>query len=220
MLNAASKAMGDMVSSELRTIMFRTLILTLVLFAVVIASVEILLSNTVELSWPWADWAMGLGMGIFLLIASLFLMPPTVALFAGLFLDEVAALVEQKHYSADKRGIALSGIASLGMALRFAALGLLANLLLLPFVVFGVGAVLMLGVNAYLIGREYFELAAMRHMTAFKARELRRKNAVGVFLAGIIPAALSFVPLVNLMAPLFSTSYFIHLFKQVQESSV
>jgi len=219
MLNAASKAMGDMVSSELRTIMFRTLILTLVLFAVVIASVEILLSNTVELSWPWADWAMGLGMGIFLLIASLFLMPPTVALFAGLFLDEVAALVERKHYSLDKPGIPLSGITSLWMALRFSALALLVNLLLLPAIAFGVGAILMLGVNAYLISREYFEMAAMRHMTAFEARDLRRRNAPMVFIAGTIPAALSIVPFVNFLAPLYSTSYFIHLFKRVQGSS-
>jgi len=220
MLIAASRALTDVASAELRTILLRALMLTLLLVAVVIVCMEILLSMAVELSWPWADWAMGLGIGIFLVIASLFLMPPTVSLFAGLFLDEVAVLVERKHYSMDKPGIALSGFASLWMALRFFALGLLVNLLLLPSIAFGVGAILMLGVNAYLISREYFEMAAMRHMTAYEARDLRRNNAAMVFVAGIIPAVLSFTPLVNLIAPLFSTGYFIHLFKQVQASSV
>ena len=40
-----------------------------------------------------------------------------------------------------------------------------------------------------------------------------------VFAAGFIPAVLALVPLVNLTVPLFSTSYFVHIFKRVKRSS-
>ncbi len=59
----------------------------------------------------------------------------------------------------------------------------------------------------------------MRHMPAEAARTLRRENGPFVFLAGLLPAAISLVPIVNLAVPLFATSYFTHLFKSVRASS-
>ena len=51
------------------------------------------------------------------------------------------------------------------MGLRFAALSLLVNLAVLVLTLFtGVGFVALFVLNGYLLGREYFELAAMRHL--------------------------------------------------------
>ena len=52
-------------------------------------------------------WA--LGTGLVLLVAFFFLMAPVTAIFAGLFLDEVAAQVEQRHYPARSAGHAPAG---------------------------------------------------------------------------------------------------------------
>jgi CysZ protein len=62
-------------------------------------------------------------------------------------------------------------------------------------------------------------MVAMRHMSAEEAKTLRRENGPSVFLAGLVPAVLSLVPVVNLAVPLFATSYFTHLFKSVRASS-
>ncbi len=74
-------------------------------------------------------------------------------------------------------------------------------------------------INAYLISREYFEMAAMRVMAPEEARDLRRENAMTVLIAGLLPALLALVPIVNLTVPLFATSYFVHLFRTVRASS-
>jgi CysZ protein len=82
-----------------------------------------------------------------------------------------------------------------------------------------VGVFIMWLANAYLLSREYFEMTSLRHMPPAQARALRRSHASGVFLAGLIPAGLAFIPLANLIVPMFSTSYFTHLFKALGEAS-
>jgi CysZ protein len=146
-------------------------------------------------------------------------MAPVTALFAGLFLDDVAAKVEQAHYANDKAGEPLSVMNGLGVSLRFGALLLLVNILALPLVFTGIGAVALVIINAYMLSREYFEMAAMRHLAIEEAREFRKANAVDVFVAGMLPALMTLVPFLNLLVPLFSTSYFVHLFKRLRRSS-
>jgi len=53
-------------------------------------------------------------------------------------------------------------------------------------------------------------------MPAHEAHALRKFNAARVFAAGLIPAGLALIPVVNLFVPLFATSYFVHIFKKVQ----
>ena len=94
-------------------------------------------------------------------------------------------------------------------------------MIILPLVFFaGFGIVLLLATNAYLISREYFEMAATRFISANAARDLRQKNGRMLFVAGLVPAALSLIPIVNLIVPLFATSYFVHIFKRVSGSLV
>ena len=96
---------------------------------------------------------------------------------------------------------------------------LVVNLAVLPMVFFGFGAFLLVAANAYLIGREYFEMVAMRHMPLEEAKLLRRENSPTIFVAALLPALMSLIPVLNLTTPLFSTAYFTHLFKSVQASS-
>ena len=219
MLKASFKALGDLFSPEFRSVLFKALGLTLALFVAVLIGVEILLVSLTQFSWPWADWVLGVGTGIALLVAFFFLMSPVTAAFAGLFLDQVAEKVEARHYPQDPRGTSLPAARAISMALQFFLVVLVVNLAVLPVVLFGVGAIALVAANAYLLSREYFEMVAMRHMPAEQARILRRENGPSVFLAGLLPAVLSLLPVVNLAVPLFATSYFTHLFKSVKASS-
>ena len=219
MVKALLMAFGDLFSPEFRRVWFRALGLTLVLFIVVMVVAQFILVTLTNFSWPWADELLGVGLGLALFVAFFFLMGPVTAAFAGLFLDRIAELVEQRHYPLDPPGSALPMVKSILFALKFFVVVLAVNLAVLPVVFLGVGAVALVAANAYLIGREYFEMVAMRHMATEDAREMRKQNGPAIFFAGLVPAVVSLIPVVNLAVPLFATSYFTHLFKSVRASS-
>lgn len=219
MIIAAFKAFGDLFAPEFRAVLFKALGLTLALFIALLIAVEVLLVTLTQFSWPWADWVLGIGTGLALVVAFFFLMSPVTAAFAGLFLDDVAKKVETRHYPADRPGVPLPASTAIVMAIQFFLIVLLVNLAVLPVVLFGIGAIALVAANAYLLSREYFEMVAMRHMPREEARALRQHNSVPIFVAGLLPALLALVPFVNLIVPLFATSYFVHLFKSVRASS-
>ena len=216
---SAFRAFGDLFSPEFRSVLFKALGLTLALFIAVLVISELLVASFTHFSWPWADRLVEVGTGLALIVAFFFLMSPVTAAFAGLFLDQIAAKVEERHYPWDPRGMPLPAGSAILIAIQFFVVMLVVNLAVLPTVFFGFGAFVLVAANAYLIGREYFEMVAMRHMPVEEARILRRENSPTIFIAALLPAFMSLVPFVNLAVPLFSTSYFTHLFKSVQASS-
>ncbi len=219
MISAAYKALGDLLSREFHSILFKAIGLTLALFIAVLTGVEILLGYLVAMPSPWADTMAAIGAGLVLLVAFFFMMAPVTAIFAGLYLDDVAGRVEAKHYGQDHKGVPLSTFRAMQTSLQFALVTLVVNIAVLPLVFTGIGAVALIVVNAYLLSREYFEMVAMRHMPVDEARLLRKENTPRVFTAGLLPALLSIIPVVNLAVPLFATSYFVHIFRQVRASS-
>jgi CysZ protein len=130
------------------------------------------------------------------------------------------ASIWKKHYPNELEGKALSTFKALGFSVQFGLLVLAINILALPLVFTGFGAIVLVVINAYLLSREYFEMAAMRFMEPQEAKDFRKENGAAVFVAGFIPAVMTLVPIVNLTVPLFSTSYFVHLFKQAKRSSL
>ena len=154
-----------------------------------------------------------------IVVLAIFLMVPVTSFFAGFFLDRVAGLVERKDYPRGPARPRASLCASDRHRDPIRAPALALNILLRPSFFFGIGAITMVVANAYLLGRQYFEMAAMRHMPVEEARKLRKENAPQIFMVGLVPAVLALVPFVNLIVPLFSTSYFVHILKQVRASS-
>lgn len=213
MLEAALRAFHATFSPGLRQVLWKALGLTLVLFIVIFTAVQVALSMLVGLPWPWLETLIAVATGLGLLAGLFFLMAPVTALFAGLFLDEIADLVERRDYPRDRPGTALPTVKAALIGVRFGLLVLAVNLALLPTLLLGIGAVAMVLANAFLLGREYFEMVAMRHMTPDEARRLRKENAPRILAAGFIPAFLVAVPLVNIITPIFSTAYFVHIFK-------
>ena len=220
MLIAATKALGDLLSPAFRTVLFKSLGLTLLLFVAVFAAVQAVFQMLALVPWPWLETILAIGAGLGLFAAFFFLMAPVTAMFAGLFLDEIALKVEARHYPGEAVGQSLSTLMALKTGVQFGLLVLLINVLALPLVFTGFGAIVLVVINAYLLSREYFEMAASRFMPVDDARALRQQNGAQVFMAGLLPAVMSLVPILNLTVPLFATAYFVHLFKRVQRSSV
>lgn len=182
------------------------------------------------LAWPWLDalipdlpaWAgwlgvvgtviagLGLALGLALLIA------PVTAMIAGLFLDDVAEVVEREDYPSDPPGRPLAFWPALASSAKFVGVVLAGNLLaLVLLLVPGVNIAAFFIVNGYLLGREFFEFAAMRQRTPAEARALRRRHAPTVFGAGLVIAAFMAAPVLNLATPLFAAAMMVHLHKMV-----
>ncbi|MGE3874560.1 MAG: sulfate transporter family protein [Parvibaculaceae bacterium] len=219
MIKAAFAALADMLSPDFRSVLFKAIALAVLLLVAVIAGVVILLDMLKLAPWGWGNDIIEVAAGLGLAVLAFFMIAPVTALFAGLYLDHIARLVERKHYPQDPPGRELPMLKAVRLGVQFGLLVLIVNLAVLPMLFFGIGAIALLIANAYLLSREYFEMAAMRHMPVEEAKLLRRENAPQVFAAGFIPAVLALVPLVNLTVPLFSTSYFVHIFKRVKRSS-
>ena len=88
----------------------------------------------------------------------------------------------------------------------------------MPFLLFaGLGLVIMFVATAYLLGREYFQLAAMRFRPPAEAKAMRRANRGTVFLAGLFIAAFVSIPIVNLATPLFAMAFMVHMHKRLSQ---
>lgn len=219
MLKAAVLALGDLLSPAFRGVLLKAVGLTLGLFVAVFLAAEFAIEKLTHLPWPWAQSLLEVGAGLALLVAFFFLMAPVTAMFAGVFLDGIAARVEALHYPQDRPGEPLPTRLALITGVQFGLLVLAVDLAALPLVFTGIGAAVLVAINAYLISREYFEMAAMRHMPIAEARALRREHAPQVMFAGLLPALAALVPLLNILVPLFATAYFTHIFKMAARSS-
>lgn len=226
-LEATRAAASRLFSAEFRGVFFKSLGLTLLALVALWFGLKELF-DLLALPWidvllpgfpGWAGWlalitaivaGIGLALGLALLIA------PVTAIVAGLFLDDVAEVVEKGDYPADPPGRPVPPLRAALLSLKFFGIVVLGNVLaLLLLLVPGINIAAFFLVNGYLLGREFFEFAAMRFRSEAEAKALRRKHAGTVFLAGLVIAAFLAIPLLNLLTPLFAASMMVHLHKMV-----
>ena len=216
MLQAAALAFRDIFSPPFRGALLKSLALTIALLIALWLLLQWLLATWVAAPWPWLDTAFSVLTGVGLLIGLGFLVAPVTALFAGLFLDDAAEVVERTHYGADPIGRPLPFARSIATSMRFLGLVLIVNAVALPLVLaVGFGFLIFLSANAYLLGREYFELAALRHYDEASVRRMRSRNSAKVFGAGLFIAGFLAIPILNLLTPLFATALMVHLYKRI-----
>ena len=222
--DAARIAVFELLSPPFRAVFIKTLGLT------VLALVALWFGLTSLVEWlalpwlqtllpgipSWAGWLGGIIAAIALAFGMALLVAPVTAVIAGLFLDDVAEVVERTDYPRDPVGRAMPALRSLLLAIKFFGVVILGNIVaLMLLLVPGINIAAFFIVNGYLLGREFFEFAAMRFRPEDEARALRRQYAGTVFLAGLVIAAFLAVPLLNLVTPLFAAAMMVHLHKAV-----
>ena len=215
MLTAAGQAFREMFTPPFRAVLFKCVGFTIALLVLLIIAVEWSFSHFVQ--WPdWIETAIEWLGVLALVVGSIFLIPPVTSLIAGLYLDDIAATVELTNYPLDPPGKELPTLAAIALALTFFVVVLLVNIVaLFLLLVPGVNLIAFYIGNGYLLGREYFELAAMRHMPPLEAKKLRQANQLTVFLAGLVIAGIASVPILNLITPLFATAFMVHMYKDL-----
>ena len=223
MLHAVQQSFEQIFSPPFRAILLKsvglTILLLLVIGGLLFFAMDWLLGGLIASYLPESSiygWLLGVGLGIGLA----FLVGPTSSLFAGLFTDEIAEAVEKRYYAVDRPGTAQPVPLALYTSLKFTLAVIAVNLLaLLIFFLPGVNIGIFFLANGYLLGRDYFEVAALRHMSNRQVKNLRRRHGLKVFIAGLLIAGLMALPVINILTPLFATAFMVHIFKQTAEAA-
>lgn len=171
----------------------------------------------------WLDDLLSFASFIFMMVLSFFLMVPVASAITSMFLDEVADAVEVRHYP----HLPPATKVPFGDALRD-TLNYLGVLVGVNVVAFIIGALLsavipvalpliFYGVNGFLLGREYFTLAAIRRLGRAGAKALRRRHRGTIWLAGLLMALPLSIPLVNLFIPILGAATFTHIFHALND---
>lgn len=216
MIQDAYLAFAQLFTAPFRRVLIRCLVLALVLLIAGAYLLDRVLALFVSTPYPWLDTTIAVAAALGLVGAAIFLVPPVTILVAGVFADDIAALVEARYYPADQPGRPLPVVQAGWLATKFFLVVLAVNLaalflLLLP----EINLVAFFLANAYLLSREYFELAAMQFRGVDEAKAMRRENAGRIFVAGLLIAALVSVPILNLVTPLFGTALMVHTHKRL-----
>jgi uncharacterized protein involved in cysteine biosynthesis len=219
---AALSQMGD---PRFRSVLLRGVGLTLVLLfaigALFVWGVGLFVGDVVTLPWVgeigWIDNVLSWAMVPLMMVLSVFLMVPVASAITSLFLDEVAQAVEDRHYPALGPAQPVSFADGMRDSLGFMGILIGANLVaLLLYVLFApLAPFIFWGLNGFLLGREYFTLAAMRRVGREGAATLRKKHRFTIWAAGILMAVPLSFPLVNLLIPVLGAATFTHIFHRV-----
>jgi CysZ protein len=234
MLDAAVKALSQILSPPMRSILWRSIGLALVLIVVLAIGLQRLLSWFASSGENWAEamlgpsfhtplnvlaWIISIAAGLGVVLGGIFLMPAITSLIASIFVDDVADHVEREYYPAEHPGVALPLVLATSEGIKTALLTILVYLVALPFVfVAGAGFIAFFIATAWLLGKQYFELAAMRFRPPREAKLMRKDNAATIFAAGLIIAAFVSIPVVNLATPLFGMALMVHMHKRLSGS--
>lgn len=155
------------------------------------------------------------------ILMSVFLMVPVASAMTGIFLDDVAQAVEDTHYPAlgPARKTPIPEVVS--DTLRFLGVIVAANLVALIFYLFFApfAPLIFWGLNGFLLGREYFQMVAIRRMPRKDADILRKRHRGRIWLTGGVMAIPLSIPIVNLLVPVLGAAAFTHLFHSLPAST-
>ncbi|HEX7969997.1 MAG TPA: EI24 domain-containing protein [Stellaceae bacterium] len=214
MLTALRLAIADALRPEQRRAIVISMALALVLLLALWLGITTLLHEVRVAGIGWLDTLIEVLGSLAALVLAWVLFPAVTLLVLGFFLDRVVSAAERRHYPdlppARRIGIG-EAVAS---AARILLLALVANLAALPFYMFPViNLFIYYGLNGYLVGREYFELVALRRVDGAAARAMWRWHRGGLVLAGVVIVLLLSLPLVNLAAPVVAAAFMLHVFE-------
>ncbi|WP_405110363.1 EI24 domain-containing protein [Phaeobacter sp. BS52] len=225
-----TKALSQLGDPRFRKVLFLgvglTVALLVVTYAAFLALIQWLVGPdaTLPLIGPvtWIDDLLSITSLVLMLLLSVFLMVPVASAITSMFLDEVAQAVEDRHYPGLPPAIKTPFWDGVRDTINFLGFLVVANVLALvlyfmfaPFALF-----IFWGLNGFLLGREYFTLAAARRLGLPEAKRLRRKHLGTVWMAGVLMAMPLSIPLVNLLIPIIGAATFTHLFHRLAQQEV
>lgn len=216
MIEALLKTVDSLKIVYLWKVMFLSALITIIIFIGLIAGLMYAIGFFEIEGGGWIasliSWA-GSGSAF---VLSWFLFPVTLPIITYLFLDGISDNVEKELYP-DKQGNSPSFLKTLPSDIKLIVVLVVLNILILPlYLVPFVNLFIYYLLNGYLLGREFFELIALRHGSRKEARALRRDHRFAVIFAGILITLAATTPILNLFAPVLATTFMVHVFHNLR----
>jgi len=219
---AVARAIGQMPDPRFRGVLLRGIGITLALLIAanlaVIWGLGWLIGDSLTLPWigtvRWLDDVISWAAIPVMLVLSAFMMIPVASAITSMFLEDVAQAVEDRYHPSLGPAAPISFSEGLRDSLGFLGTMIIANMLaLVLYLLFApLAPVIFWALNGFLLGREYFTLAALRRVGPAEAKRLRRRHIVTIWAVGVIMAVPLTIPLVNLLVPVLGAAAFTHVF--------
>jgi len=222
------KALAQLSDTRFRKVLFLGIGLTLGLLfgatVIFVTAIQLVLPDTVSLPFVgqigWLGNVISFGTLFIMIGLSVFLMVPVASAITSFFLDDVAQAVEDKHYpglpTPPKVGLSEAIKDTVSFLATLISLNILAFLLyfIVPFLGFPIFYLL----NGYLLGREYFQMVAIRREGREGAAAMRKTHKYEIWFAGCLMAVPLTFPIVNLLVPVLGAATFTHLYHRISRS--
>lgn len=221
-----SKALGQLGDKRFQSVLFKGLGLTVALLVAIYLAfvwvIGVFVPDTFTLPLigeiTWIDNALSIGSFFLMIGLSVFLMVPVASAFTGIFLEEVSEAVEDVHYPGLPE-VPRQSLSDIVMdSLGFLGVIVLANLIaLVLYLILNIAApVIFWALNGFLLGREYFQMVAMRRLGREGAKAARKRHMPEIWLAGALMAIPLTIPVVNLLIPVLGAATFTHMFMRLE----
>ena len=217
MLKLFKKSILDLLEPDIRTILFKTVILSLFSIIMIVYMCWTLFNThqvfDIWLLGPILSWAWGL----LALIFGALLLPPITIIIGSIYSDSIVDHIEKKYYPS-RLGMRQIKFSELGFSIsKNFCITITVNILLAPLYLIGtffpiISFLIFYSVNGYLIGKELFETVASRHLEMKDRYLLKKQNNSKVIIGGIIMVGISTIPILNLIAAVLGIVFMTHFF--------
>jgi len=172
-------------------------------------------TNSLNIDTGWIKSILSFLTGTFALIVGWFILPILMPLIGGIFSEIVIKRVEHVYYPNDEEDKARFW-PDMIHDIKFTLYSLGLNILVIPLYFVGIGFIVSIALNSYLIGIEFFESAAGYHLGKPMASKLRRKHSSKVFFSGFVLTIMALIPFVNLILPIIAIVWMVHIYHEIK----
>ena len=207
-----AKTLGSVKKANLLGLMIACAGLAVGVVLVLVAIATSLTAFLVDLQTGWLDTLVNWVVGGITGIAGWFMRPALVVLIAGMFQERTIDRVQRACYPDKVRSREPQFWPDVKHDIRFTLRALLLNILVLPLYLIGIGFIVSIALNSYLLGREFFESAAGYHLGKPEAEKLGQQNKAAVYGGGLVITLMTLLPGVNLFVPIFAIVWMVHVY--------
>ena len=209
------KTFQSLLKDKLASLMFASAVLALVIAFLGVTAVTSISGHLIKIEVNWLDTLINLIIGVISGIGAWFMLPSVIVIIAGVFQEIAISRVEGRNYPQAQRSEKPKFWPDALHDIKFTLWALFLNLLVLPLHLLVVGVFVSIVLNSYLVGREFFEMAAGYHIGKPQAHKLIRHNRRDVYGGGLVITLMTAVPLLNLFVPIVAVVWMVHVYHHI-----
>ncbi len=218
MVAALFKSFGQLHDPVFRRVMLISLMWSILVYAALVVGSWQLVEHVSLLQNGFLDVVVRVAAGLAAVAVATLFFPGIVMGVEGFMLEDVAHAVDRRHYAFLPPARPQGWGELIASTVRLLVATVVLNIVALPVYLFvpGLNLVVFYLLNGYLLGREYFELAALRRMDLADARLMRRRHIWRVIEAGALITVLLSIPVAGWFIPVVATAFMVHLVEELR----